>query len=362
MFMRLAARIGLTVVAVMATVGWVAPANTGAETRKVYATYESPNHIKFYSYTPTWNKTKLEQLYRVLMHNAHGEEMSLLTTVNVFPEDFSFDGDREFHLQCQVDSHHRPIRLLPGCTLNLYYGDVLNTPEKMSPVLSHEYGHLFTYYWLVKKEHKFPDDPTTGWAKIRKLDHLPVRWNNSHLKPNHFWRPDEIMADDYYYLFGAPEGKQSMVPSGMGFGYATEVENVVIPAPESIPALKLYWERLSGIRYNNGDTLTEPHITGIEVTNPEGAPHPVYKVHFTSPSTNPSTYGVTPMQEDTTTVAVGAAGSDGTYHHIPKGQAYLRVFALDEKTNQLVWSPMYWYDFSDPQHPKQIPNQFDIKS
>jgi hypothetical protein len=359
----------------------VTPANVGAETRKVYATYESPNHIKFYSYTPTWNKTKLEQLYKVLMHNAHGDEMSLLSRVNVYP-DRNPGESGNCQLQWDVDPNGRPTRLLPGRTINLYYGNDMSTPEKMSPVLSHEYGHLFTYYWLIKKEHKLPKDPTTGWAKIRGLKGLPIRFSTSHLPYSHFWQPEEIMANDYYYLFGAPEGKKSVVPdTGYGFSYTDVEENILVSAPESIPALKLYWERLSGIHYNNGDTLTEPHITGIEVTNPEGAPQPVYNVHFTRPSTNPSThfkyfvlwsdqrqpygehdYAFTNMQEDTTTIAVGAVGPDNMYYENPKGKAYLRVFALDEKTNQLVWSPMYWYDFSDPQHPKPIPNQFDLKS
>jgi hypothetical protein len=337
---------------------------------ELYAFYQSPEGIRFESYSKHWDVAKLKELYALLMKNPHAEELRVLHAVRLKPEeDEGKLGDFEGLYLWGFQGKPRSMLM---AVINLYYADKHTTPEEMSLVLGHEYGHIFTYYWMIKKENKLPSDPTSEWAKIRQLAGYPVRWHDNNLPYEHFWQPEEIMADDYMVLFGAPEGKSKLFyKKEMGeysIAYADMIENFIIPAAESIPELRVYWEEISGISVESPPHLNTPRLTAMyvqkEYRNEQANVHYVFNY---SPATADLSREIqyfvqvqnrkveqerkhrldrTPLVNNYEPILY-----DGW---IPKGKAAVRLYAYDPKTYQLTYSPMYWYDFTDPLHPVPI--------
>ncbi|MFO7173487.1 MAG: S-layer homology domain-containing protein, partial [Bacillota bacterium] len=112
--------------------------------------------------------------------------------------------------------------------------------------LSHEYGHHFTSYWLLKHEGLlFRDWRKTEWARIRGLSNFPQVGSGYHS-----WEPQEIAAEDYIQLFGSPLAREALVrnvPMGDGRYIPAEIqENAAIPLAWDTPGLYEYWRKALG--------------------------------------------------------------------------------------------------------------------
>ena len=306
----------------------------------------------------------------------HGEELSYLGTVNLRPDQPAGQVGN-----CQLKWHrdrHGRLQMYKGRVINLYYAEKYTTVDEVAKSLSHEYGHLFTYYWLIKRENKLPDDPTSGWAAIRQLHDLPVRWRGSQLPYSHFWEPAEIMADEYALLF-APAVAKADISQLQRY-----VENTAVTPPDSVPGLREYWLNLAGLGTSSTPPLLQPQLVSLQpqsLDSPWG-PQPAYAISFApasedveqqarlqyslSWSTQAEPYGrysvgMPITQQGSADFIYGShktAGDTWLLVNMPAGKGFFRVCVLDPLTGQYTHSPMYWFDFTDPLQPRRISDQF----
>ncbi|MCP8617949.1 hypothetical protein [Salirhabdus salicampi] len=324
-------------------------------------------HIWFLSYTPKWDKAKLQELVKEFQNNTLGQELEELDYIKIVP--YAHSG----HVTGTYDVEYSQVGgqyTFKQAQIWLYNGDELTTVPSVARTLSHEYGHHFAYYWLLNKEGKTPNDKDTEWAKIRGI------LNNGYpLGSSHYWELGEIIAEDYVMLFGSPTGK---TPKNAADFLNHQTENRVIPSPESIKGLREYWLRLTGISAAKpfAGTIT---VTGIESQETRVEGHPRYSLHFNHPEGN-GNWEYTVIWKDQTSVnspyqygiAIESTKTKGTVHYgpvktggnsyqyppNPTGNVFFRIYGYNHSTNQLIYSDMYWVDTSDPLNPKPINNQF----
>jgi hypothetical protein len=210
--------------------------------------YTSPEGIQFKSNSEQWGREQLAGLYELLLQCGHGEELSRLKAVHLYTErSVSVNGSR-------VGNYDEKTG-----TISLF--EVDRSPVERTFI--HEYGHHFTYYWLMKKEGIYPYQLTSQslWAGIRELDGYPIRWaDKKGLQPSHKWNPGEIMAEDYVLLFGKGYAKKPARPEEIVF--RIRQENEFIPPASGLPALRQYWSSISGI--SGAADLDTPELQAIE--------------------------------------------------------------------------------------------------
>lgn len=170
--------------------------------------------IYFLSKVPEWTEDKLAELATELYANKHGEEIKYVSSVILYPSsgepyigtyhqekevfdipvslyDF-FPEDAEFELHSKLS------------IIALYDADRKTTPEDMSAVLSHEYGHHFTEYHFGLSFSR--DDKYIEYYKIRSQGTDSIQINYSTMEQYlkyHMWYLAEIAAEDYVYLMGS---------------------------------------------------------------------------------------------------------------------------------------------------------------
>lgn len=356
----------LMLVLLLAIIGGIPhpQAADAAASSKAVATYVSPERIKFVSYSRQWNQQKLQALYKELMKNLHGEELAYLGSVIVSSEsreDEAGIADLNF---TWTEDDMSDIELDKGTVITLYDGNVNKTVESMAATLSHEYGHHFTYYWLLKKEHKLPSDPTTKWAGIRGLKGHPVFFSEDTDDPDytHYWDPAEIMADDYMALFGSPTAKLAMVNSLKqedGVGFYGGIENETIPSVMTLPDVRNYWLKLSGLKDPQPLVFKEPKLTRVEAVKTSGGGIS-HKLTFNAASTNTNVakrlqYMVVWEDDEyidftpLTTGKLSIVVPDG----LPKAKLTLRVYVYDPQTKQYAYARPVTYDLRNSSVPKR---------
>lgn len=171
------------------------------------------------SNTDQWDQTKLKALYEELMQNQHGEEMNSLYKVYVHGEASQNAAADHLNSNEKIDFKIVFPAIPDSCkiqfkqvmgTINLYDGDQYTTIDSMAFVLSHEYGHHYTFYYM------FDDDTTALESEYAKLRQIPgdkveiVRSaiDDDYYINNHHWYLQEIAADDYVQLMGSPTAKK----------------------------------------------------------------------------------------------------------------------------------------------------------
>jgi hypothetical protein len=361
------------------------------------STFTSPEGIQFVSKTSNWKADKLKDLYFELLNNQHGKELSVLGKVVVSPEKPpGLAGN--FEASWTIDSAGK-MALEPNRPINLFNANEKKTVLEMANTLSHEYGHLFTYYWLIAKEQKAPTNAKIKWASIRGLSGLPVRWDGSKLAFSHYWQAEEIMADDYAVLLGSKTPKRMLKPilpdipvnggaiSYIDNSYPSAIENQQVRAAWAVPGLRDYFINLSGLQAGAAPALKKPVITGItyEETIVQGWTKENINVkigntnhtntrkiqYFVEISTRNSPYGgfvdgQSSIQENTNIISYAhGVNPDGSLNYkemiwIPEGKASVRVYAFDPITCQLIYSDEQWYDFTNKKAIKPITSQFKL--
>ncbi|WP_010281764.1 hypothetical protein [Bacillus timonensis] len=214
-----------------------------------YAKYESPQGTLFLSYSDNWNESQLEDLYKELVKNKHGEEMNLLQEVRVM------DGPSPSN--SMITGIYHPFI----SSITLYKGNEYTDAREYRDTLSHEYGHHFAYSYFPS--HHFP---FSKWAKLRGLDHMPVHWNSffNYSVSSHEWYPQEIFADDYVLLYGAAdEAARSSVYSNEAFYMGTQHENQKLDNVLGNKELQQYIEEETGIKIDEDRKLKTPELTDV---------------------------------------------------------------------------------------------------
>lgn len=256
-----------------------------------YAVYTAPDGFKIVSYSPNWKEvSKLKSVYDELLKNTHGEEFKLLKRIDLYPgTDPSGSGAAGRWMGQWKIVNGVPI-LTGSRYIEIFNCSKMDTVKDMARILSHEYGHHFTYYYFFKKEKKQWDDwRKTGFAEARGLkNHPKVNFQSV----EHKWLIQEIAAEDYVQLFGSATGKTSTdfkdikerVDSGeSGLTYSTDIfnyypqENYEIPLAANRPALKQYWLNASGLSDKKGKAPSHTTVRLEGVDHVEFSKTPQYK-------------------------------------------------------------------------------------
>lgn len=256
-----------------------------------YAVYTAPDGFKVVSYSPNWTEvSKLKSVYDELLKNTHGEEFKLLRRIDLYPGSDPSGSGAAGRWIGQWKLVNGEPKLAGNRYIEVFNMSKMNTAREMARILSHEYGHHFTYYYFFKKEKRQWDEwRRTGFAEARGLKSHPKVSSNS---VNHKWLIQEIAAEDYVQLFGSPTVKTSTdfkdiserVESGeYGFTYNTDIfnylpqENYEIPLAANRSALKQYWLNASGLSDKQGNAPSQTNLKLEGVQRLEFTHTPQYK-------------------------------------------------------------------------------------
>jgi len=182
-----------------------------------YYGYESiyeRDGILYFSTTKSWDEEKLSELADELYKNTHGEEINYLEKVVVYG---SYGGYAAGSHSMGTYAYEMPIsyyNFFPSeQTINSYYDkssiyiyDVgaKTTIEDIAVVLSHEYGHHFTFYHFGLDG--TANDADTEYYSLRAEGNLNVIYEREKYQnyiDEHKWYLVEIAAEDYVYLMGS---------------------------------------------------------------------------------------------------------------------------------------------------------------
>jgi len=362
-----------------------------AEANTELARYVAADGFLVVSYSKAWaDQEKLKEVYEELLRNKHGDEIKLLTRINIFPgpdpEGSSYAG------KYYGEWRKGKPELIGNRYIDIYKGDELTTIESIARTLAHEYGHHFTYYYFFKKEKQLWENwRNTGLAAARNLkNNLKV----SATSAEHKWLIQEIAAEDYVQLFGSPTLKKSFdfedvqdsldkAESGVTiyrennsdmYNYHPQ-ENYELPLAANVRGLKEYWLGAAGW----ADTLGGPPepVTPelLEVNRIRDLDTPQY-VFAWNRSTDDTTakleytlvrfvrvseggHGLIPVKtvndDENLTAYIGAAANSRMYieESIPKGITYFILFVKDGD-GMITSSDVLAVDFTDPWNPQSV--------
>ncbi len=187
--------------------------------QSILAKYVSPEGIEFISRSGEWDENDLELLYKELLRNKHGEELYHLSSVVIYPQrdDMAAATHKKSNQHYTVPFSH-PV--LPEDykiyfsrsigQITLYNGDGITTTDGMADSLSHEYGHHFTRYYMLKSHGEELYD--TEYAKLRGLtpenSYVDMSLGEDFYYDNHYKYMLEIAAEDYVTLMGSPASRE----------------------------------------------------------------------------------------------------------------------------------------------------------
>ena len=232
--------------------------------------FEAPEGFTIISHSTEWNQEMLERLYHELLLNEHGKEINMLNEIIIFPhenEDINVLGS--YSLSTEIVSFLMPFPALPpDFTINfqknignihLYDGDTNITIESMAGSLSHEYGHLFTFYHMFYAETN--EDGLlidSRYAQLRGAEQFDLITSatpgSTYMQERHRYLI-EIAAEDYVQLMGSPTTRSvvdfvdvQQVLDGAehpantrGARNAFPQENMMLPLANDVPGLKEYF-------------------------------------------------------------------------------------------------------------------------
>ncbi|WP_163195554.1 cell wall-binding repeat-containing protein [Clostridium thermarum] len=228
--------------------------------------YKGPSGVTIRSYSTAYKDTeKLKAVYDELMKNTIGPEIAYLSYIDLIPTYPYGRGTAGMWYGQWTSSNN----LSPGRRIEIFGCNEIDF-ENLASVLSHEYGHHFTYYHLLKKEGKIPSNSTSGFYKLRNLGSYEPIYSGYHQ-----WEPGEIAAEDYKQLFGSPTakksyqfydvrdnaetGKETYYYSSSMFNFWPQ-ENYYLPLAWQVSGLYSYWTNLSGVKPVNKVPPSAPHL------------------------------------------------------------------------------------------------------
>lgn len=174
--------------------------------------------IMFLSVTPYWDEEDLEKLADELYANKHGDEIYYVDKVIVYG---TSDGTAAGSHSRSIYGYEIPVSVfnfLPNeaeyvalyekSTINIYGVEEDTTVEDLAIVLSHEYGHHYTYFYFDLSGDS--SDIETEYYKLRAEYYEDVILSREYYDEyieNHRWYLSEIAAEDYVYLMGSANSR-----------------------------------------------------------------------------------------------------------------------------------------------------------
>lgn len=226
------------------------------------------------SYSKSWNtEERLREIYNELLNNFHSNELNSLATIYIYPD--SPDGiSGAYYESATIDNNGKYV-YKDDAYIEIFNGDECSDISQLAWVISHEYGHHFTFYHLITSENKYFNHwYDTQYAKIRQLDkYKKVDYANSNEHTYlHEWDITEIAAYDYVQLFGSLSAKSSVdykditermqeniVDYYKDSGYnSAPQENLNLPLAVDVEGLYNYWLGLAGYTGNQPTLPLKP--------------------------------------------------------------------------------------------------------
>ena len=99
-------------------------------------------------------------------------------------------------------------------------------------MVTHEFGHTYQFHYM-------PDDDTESWYRyltLRGIYQDPAFTSTA----EHMFRPKEVFAEDFRYLFGGNEAR-----------YTGTIENTELVPPTLVPGLESFMVALAGVAEEN---------------------------------------------------------------------------------------------------------------
>lgn len=227
------------------------------------ASYKAAQGLTITSYCPKWDTySKLRAISQELLSNEHGKELAFLKNIYLYPD--SPDGVLAYtHYDLSRD--YKGDYIYGDQTyIEIFDANQYNNVKEMAWLLSHEYGHHFTIYHMVKAEKQFFDQwRTSGYARARQLtNHPKVSYQTDANCGSHKWDIMEIAAEDYVQIFGSDNARSSVIykdiqekieqnTSGQfnfepGFNMSPQ-ENLEIPLASDVAGLEQYWRNAANL-------------------------------------------------------------------------------------------------------------------
>lgn len=176
--------------------------------------YVNHDGIKFFSTSEHWDEEKLKAVETELYSNTHGDEIRFLDKVVVYGSSGGYAAGAHSNT---ISSFELPVSLYsflpdeavyysPYVQSNIFiYGVYEYTKiEDIARVISHEYGHHYTKYHFGLNFDE--SDQNSEYFKLRLAgleDTVLYRESYDHYVHNHMWYLAEIAAEDYMYLMGS---------------------------------------------------------------------------------------------------------------------------------------------------------------
>ncbi len=244
------------------------PRTEYGEALQTYIPIKGP---KITSYSENWSTyQKLEEIYNELLNNFHSEELDYLSDIYIYPD--SPDGINGAYYESSTINNRGKYTYGNDSYIELFNGDEYYDISQLASTISHEYGHHFTFYYLITSENKYYNEwYNTEYARIRQLDkyeEVDYGTSNEYTYMRQ-WDITEIAAFDYVQLFGSKLAKESFdykditerineniidyyTPNSFNF---LPQENLELPLAADVDGLYEYWLELAGY-YDE-----QPHIT-----------------------------------------------------------------------------------------------------
>ncbi len=246
---------------------------------QIYISEVGPDII---SYSDKWNtQEKLKQIFDELYNNFHSDEINSLKYIYIYPN--SPYGIRGAYYESSILINNNKYLYGDNAYIEIFNGDEYDL-QQIASVLAHEYGHHFTFYYLINSENKYYNQwYNTEYARIRQLHkYKDVDYGTTNeYTYRHEWDITEILAEDYVQLFGSPLAKTST-----DFKDITECleenimeyyiestynslpqENLNLPLATEVDGLYNYWLNLAGYT-SNQPTISKkpiPYLKNSEV-------------------------------------------------------------------------------------------------
>lgn len=242
--------------------------------------YNSDIGLNIISYSHKWDtEQKLEQIYNELLNNFHSNEINFLSNIYIYPNSpYNTNG---IYYEATITIEDGRFVYGKDAYIEIFNGDKYTDISQIAPTLSHEYGHHFTYYYLVTYENKYSNQwYATEYAKIRQLDkykQIDYGFNEVYVRK---WDIAEIVSCDYVQLFGSKLAKKSVdykdvterIQKNIVNYYlntsfnALPQENLVLPLAADVDGLYEYWLKLAGTERETPKLLSrpKPYIKNIE--------------------------------------------------------------------------------------------------
>ena len=226
----------------------------------------APEGFSLKSYSKYWDEAQLQLLYEELKQNKHGPELETLNEICVYAQ--AADNIAAMHtsdvkaVAFMLNFGALPPDFAFDVTLDvsniaLYGGDKITTVAGMARSLSHEYGHLYTLYYMLDEDAALGG---TEYAALRewRANGLITTTRAANYGDEHYRYLVEVAAEDYVQLMGSPATRTvTDFPDVRGvlagavypelYALNTEAanlmpqENLMIPLATEVPGLADYF-------------------------------------------------------------------------------------------------------------------------